>query len=83
MRPMTAFRDMPPIISAIWEAVFPLPHNSFNFATFSSVQLIITICSINNLFKYNIMLIKSASQVNFLIYQQFKKKGSTNLTIAT
>ena len=28
--PITAFLLIPPIISAIWLAVFPLPHNSFN-----------------------------------------------------
>ena len=52
MRPMTALREMPPIISAICEAVFPLPHNSFNFATFSSVQLIY-LYIVSNIFLYS------------------------------
>ena len=39
--PMTAFLLTPPIISAIWFAVWPFPQRSFNLVTFSSVQLIL------------------------------------------
>ena len=68
--PITAFLLIPPIISAIWLAVLPLPHNSFNFCTFSSVQLIITRYSVYSIF-YNYIKILTREirrQAKLLIY---------------
>ena len=39
--PITALRVVSPKASAIWLAVWPFVQSSFNFSTFSSVQLIV------------------------------------------